>query len=134
MPSTNTDHLLQSPHGRAWPDEGCSRVPNWVYTDPEIFARETERVFGANDWLYTCLEAEIPNTGDFTRSQLGTREVVAVRGPNGDVTVPVSYTHLDVYKRQVCGSAPRPVRAAVRTHPASRPSVRRADPGSAGAA
>jgi salicylate 5-hydroxylase large subunit len=87
MPSTNTDHLLQSPHGRAWPDEGCSRVPNWVYTDPDIFAREAERVFGANDWLYTCLEAEIPNTGDFTRSQLGTREVVAVRGPNGDVTV-----------------------------------------------
>jgi nitrite reductase/ring-hydroxylating ferredoxin subunit len=74
-------------NGRVWPGEGCSRVPNWVYTDPEIFARENERIFGANDWLYVCLEAEIPNPGDFQRSQLGTREVVAVRGRDGEINV-----------------------------------------------
>ena len=65
---------------RQWPQAGKSRVPNWVYTDPEIFAREQDRIFGASDWLYVCLEAEIPNPGDFKRSQLGKREVVAVRG------------------------------------------------------
>jgi salicylate 5-hydroxylase large subunit len=84
MPATTAENPVQR---RVWPEEGTSRVPNWVYTDPEIFARETERVFGANDWLYTCLEAEIPNPGDFTRGQLGTREVVAVRGRDGAVNV-----------------------------------------------
>jgi salicylate 5-hydroxylase large subunit len=91
MPSANPERLLESPppmrHTRAWPEQGPSRVPNWVYTDPDIFARETERIFGANDWLYVCLEAEIPNPGDFQRSQLGPREVVAVRGRDGEINV-----------------------------------------------
>jgi salicylate 5-hydroxylase large subunit len=75
------------PGTRIWPDAGTSRVPNWVYTDPDIFVREQERVFGADNWLYTCLEAEIPNPGDFRRTQLGTREVVAVRGTDGTISV-----------------------------------------------
>jgi salicylate 5-hydroxylase large subunit len=87
MPSTNAERPGQAGAGRAWPAEGLSRVPNWIYTDPDIFARESERVFGASDWLYTCLEAEIPNTGDFVRSQLGTREVVAVRGSDGEINI-----------------------------------------------
>ncbi len=92
MPSANTERLLESPpppmrNARTWPEQGPSRVPNWVYTDPDIFARETERIFGANDWLYVCLEAEIPNPGDFQRSQLGPREVVAVRGRDGEINV-----------------------------------------------
>jgi salicylate 5-hydroxylase large subunit len=65
-------------------------VPNWVYTDPGIFAREQERIFGAGDWLYVCLEAELPNAGDFKRSQLGTREVVAVRDADGAINVLVN--------------------------------------------
>jgi hypothetical protein len=44
-----------------WPQAGESRVPNWIYTDPEIFAREQERIFEGPNWLYVCLEAEIPN-------------------------------------------------------------------------
>jgi hypothetical protein len=38
---------------RIWPAGGPARVPNWVYTDPHIFAREQERIFGAN--LAVCL-------------------------------------------------------------------------------
>jgi hypothetical protein len=45
--------------GRRWPEAGCSRIPNWVYTDPEIFAREQQRIFEGAGWLYICLEAEI---------------------------------------------------------------------------
>ena len=53
-----------------WPEKaGDARVPNWVYTDPDIFAREQERIFSGPSWLYTCLEAEIPNPGDFKRSR-----------------------------------------------------------------
>jgi salicylate 5-hydroxylase large subunit len=75
---------------RHWPAAGPSRIPNWVYTDSNIFAREQERIFGGPNWLYVCLDAEIPNPGDFVRSKLGTREVVAVRGMDGAVNVLVN--------------------------------------------
>jgi salicylate 5-hydroxylase large subunit len=75
---------------RSWPDGGTWRVPNWVYTDPVVFQRELERIFGASDWLYVCLEAELPKPGDFKRSQLGNREVIAVRGADGAVNVLVN--------------------------------------------
>src|SRR5689334_24948252 len=75
---------------RHWPAEGTARIPNWVYTDPDIFARELDRIFAASDWLYVCLEAEIPKPGDFKRSQLGNREVVAVRGADGAINVLVN--------------------------------------------
>ena len=78
---------LSHPTTRVWPGDGTSRVPNWVYTDPGIFALEQERVFGGDNWLYTCLEAELPNPGDFKRTQLGNREVVAVRTPDGEIAV-----------------------------------------------
>jgi salicylate 5-hydroxylase large subunit len=75
---------------RAWPDGGPARVPNWAYTDPAIFQREMQRIFGANDWLYVCLEAELPNPGDFKRAQLGNREVIAVRGADYAINVLVN--------------------------------------------
>ena len=75
---------------RRWPDDGRSVVPNWVYTDPEIFAREQERIFNGPSWLFACLEAEIPEPGDFKRSRLGQREVVAVRGADGAINVLVN--------------------------------------------
>jgi len=43
--------------GRHWPDAGTPRIPNWVYTDPEVFAREhghhwtTIGVSGYGPWL-----------------------------------------------------------------------------------
>src|ERR1700751_3897864 len=73
--------------GRRWPGAGPSRIPNWVYTDREIFAVEQERIFAGAGWLYVCLDAEIANAGDFKRSRLGTKEVVAVRDPSGEVNV-----------------------------------------------
>jgi salicylate 5-hydroxylase large subunit len=81
---------LSAPSRREWPNHGSARVPNWVYTDPQIFARELDRIFSASDWLYLCLEAEIPNPGDFRRAQLGTREVIAVRGTDGAINALVN--------------------------------------------
>lgn len=75
---------------RRWPENGAARIPNWVYTDPDIFARELERIFAGPSWLYACLEAEIPNPGDFKRSRLGAREVVAVRDKDGTINVLVN--------------------------------------------
>ena len=75
---------------RRWPDAGSSRIPNWVYTDPGIFAREQEVIFEGPGWLYVCLEAEIAKPGDFKRSRLGAKEVVAVRDASGEVQVLVN--------------------------------------------
>jgi salicylate 5-hydroxylase large subunit len=83
---TRADQLA----GRKWPDAGCSRIPNWVYTDEDVFEREQQRIFAGPAWLYVCLEAEIPRPGDFKRSRLGTKEVVAVRDPSGEVNVLVN--------------------------------------------
>jgi salicylate 5-hydroxylase large subunit len=74
----------------AWPNERWTRVPNWAYTDPAVMTREQERIFEGASWLYTCLEAEIPNPGDFKRSQLGTKQVVAVRDGKGEINVLVN--------------------------------------------
>lgn len=75
---------------RDWPNERWSRIPNWIYTDPDVFAREQERIFEGPSWLYVCLEAEIPEAGDFKRSQLGTKQVIAVRDGDGRVNVVIN--------------------------------------------
>jgi salicylate 5-hydroxylase large subunit len=63
-------------NARKWPDAGSSRIPNWVYTDA--------------GWLYVCLEPEIAEPGDFKRSRLGAKEVVAVRDAAGEIHVLVN--------------------------------------------
>jgi salicylate 5-hydroxylase large subunit len=75
---------------RRWLEPGSSRIPNWVYTDSEVFAREQQRIFAGPSWLYVCLESEIPKPGDFKRSRLGTVEVVAVRDRVGEIGVLVN--------------------------------------------
>lgn len=64
---------------RAWPD-GAARVPYWVYSDPEVYAAELERIWYGPHWLYCALEAEIPGVGDWKTTTLGERPVVVVRG------------------------------------------------------
>src|SRR5262249_35238591 len=47
-PSTKTFAGVHGSHAvmRAWPSDGVTRVPFWIYTDPELYAREQERIFG----------------------------------------------------------------------------------------
>ncbi len=59
-----------------WPKEGASRIPDWVYTDEAIYAREVERIFHGRTWNYVALEAEIPDPGDYIRSNVGPTTVV----------------------------------------------------------
>jgi salicylate 5-hydroxylase large subunit len=62
-------------------------IPYTLYSDPEIYAREQERIFRGHAWNYVGLEAEIPNPGDFKRTWLGDRPIVVVRGRDGKVNV-----------------------------------------------
>ena len=46
-----------------WPDPGLTRVPYALYTDPEIYARERERLFLGRTWNFLALECELPEFG-----------------------------------------------------------------------
>jgi salicylate 5-hydroxylase large subunit len=81
------DRPAEPSPARQWSEPGQSRVPNFLYSDPAIFALEQERIFGGRGWAYVCLEAEIKNPRDFRRSQIGTKAVVAVRGEAGEISV-----------------------------------------------
>jgi salicylate 5-hydroxylase large subunit len=70
-----------------WPAEGISRIPYWVYTDPEIYQREQERIFCGKSWSYVALEAEIPNAGDYKRTFIGDKPVVVMRDEDGGINV-----------------------------------------------
>jgi len=77
------DETKSVPTARSWPGEGLSRVPYWVYTDPEIYQREQQRVFGGKHWNYVALGCEIPEAGDFKRSFVGDKPVVVTRDAQG---------------------------------------------------
>jgi salicylate 5-hydroxylase large subunit len=75
---------------RQWPSEGTTRVPFWLYSDPDVYAREQERIFAGPSWCYVGLTAEIPNPGDFKRSYLGDKPLVVVRDGDGSINVVVN--------------------------------------------
>ncbi len=53
------------PHTLAWPKEGNSRVPYRVFSDPEIYRAELERVFLGPTWQFLALDGELPAVGDY---------------------------------------------------------------------
>lgn len=73
--------------GRRWPDDNFAAVPLWVYSDPEIYQREQAHVFGGANWNYVALSAELPNPGDFIRSNVGDKSVVVTRDADGSANV-----------------------------------------------
>jgi phenylpropionate dioxygenase-like ring-hydroxylating dioxygenase large terminal subunit len=67
---------------RAWPAEGATRVPYWVYQDPEVYEREQSRIWRGKTWSYLCLEAELPEPQSFVTTFVGDMPVVVSRGPD----------------------------------------------------
>jgi phenylpropionate dioxygenase-like ring-hydroxylating dioxygenase large terminal subunit/NADPH-dependent 2,4-dienoyl-CoA reductase/sulfur reductase-like enzyme len=70
-----------------WPAEGLSRIPDWVYTDQDIYDREVAKIFHGKTWNFVALECEVPNTGDFIRSNVGPTPVIVSRAEDGTVHV-----------------------------------------------
>ena len=70
-----------------WPEEGLTRIPDWVYTDDEVYAREVERIFHGHTWNYVGLEAEVPVPGTYKRSNVGPTPVVVTRAADGSINV-----------------------------------------------
>src|SRR6266851_8542397 len=71
--------------GVPWPSNGLSEIPFRLYTDPEQYRLEQERIFKGPTWNYLCLAAEIPAPGDWVAATLGEVAVIVVRGADGAV-------------------------------------------------
>ena len=72
------------------PHDDTMRVPYQVYTDPELYALEQQRLFRGATWNFLCLEAEIPNGGDYKTTQVGDTPVVVVRKMDGGISALVN--------------------------------------------
>ena len=68
-----------------WPRDDYSRVPFWLHHDEALYALEMERIFRGPTWSYLCLEAEIPNPGDFRTTWVGDTPVVVSRDKAGAI-------------------------------------------------
>src|SRR5687767_7603046 len=66
-----------------WQRLDYTRIPFWLYHDPEVYRAEQERIFRGPTWSYVALEAEIPNPGDFRTTYIGDTPVIVNRGKDG---------------------------------------------------
>lgn len=81
MPEAPTPGITSAP---TWSGD-ITRVPYWVYRDPALLKTEQARVFEGPVWNFLCLEAEIPEVGDWRATQLGQMPVVVVRDADGSI-------------------------------------------------
>ena len=68
-----------------WPAQDFGRVPYGVFTDPDVFEMEQERIWKGDVWNYLALDAEIPNPGDFLNTYCGDTPVVVNRAEDGSI-------------------------------------------------
>ena len=66
-----------------WPSPGFTRVPFEVFSDPEIYELEQEKIFRGPIWHFLCLELDIPNPGDYRTGVVGETPIIVTRDPNG---------------------------------------------------
>ena len=68
---------------QAWPAEGLTRVPYWVYQDEDLYRQEQDRIWRGPAWSYLCLEAELPEPQSFLTTFVGEMPVVVTRDSAG---------------------------------------------------
>ncbi len=71
--------------GVSWPSNGLSEVPFRLYTDPEQYRLEQERIFKGPAWSFLCLTAEIEKPGDYVATTIGETAVVVTRDQKGAI-------------------------------------------------
>ncbi len=59
-------------------------LPFETYRDPEHFEIERRQIFAA-DWVFVCMEADLPDPGDYHALKIADEHVVVVRGSDGEL-------------------------------------------------
>jgi anthranilate 1,2-dioxygenase large subunit/terephthalate 1,2-dioxygenase oxygenase component alpha subunit len=77
-------HTESSDTGRTW-EPGLTRVPYWLYRDEPAYRAEQKHIFQGPTWNYLCLEAEIPEPGDYRTTFVGEMPVIVVRDEEGEL-------------------------------------------------
>ena len=62
------------------------RVHGSVYTSPEVFALEMQRIF-REGWVYVAHESEVPEPGDYVTRRIGGDPLIVTRGKDGQIRV-----------------------------------------------
>ena len=62
------------------------RVHRSVYTDPDIFELEMERIYGRT-WIFVGHDSQIPNQGDYITTDIGRQPVILIRHNDGEAHV-----------------------------------------------
>src|SRR5438093_170364 len=71
--------------GIPWPSNGLTEIPFRLYTDPEQYRLEQERIFKGPTWSYLCLAAEIANPGDYVATTIGETAVIVTHDSAGEI-------------------------------------------------
>ena len=100
-----------------FPRSDGSRIPFRVYSSPEIYHLEQERVFRGPVWSFVALEAEIPNPFDYKSTFVGDTPVVVTR--NADATFSAWVNRCAHRGAMVCRTA----RGNAKTHILRLPSM-----------
>lgn len=61
-----------------------TRVHGSLYSDPEIFARELEKIWYTT-WVFVGHESEVPEPNDYVRKKLGRQDVIMTRDRDGQI-------------------------------------------------
>ena len=69
---------------RTHPRTRSRHMPGWMYTSPDVFQRETERIF-LKDWLIVGRVEEVPEPGDYFTFDIVDEPVVVTRGKDGQL-------------------------------------------------
>ena len=70
-----------------FPRPDGSRIPYKVYSSPEIYQLEQERIFRGPVWSFVALEAEVPNPSDYKSTFVGDTPVVVARNADASLSV-----------------------------------------------
>src|SRR5579859_4227948 len=75
---------MDAPTDRIWPP-GLTRIPYWVYTDPDVLTLEQKRLFEGPVWSFLCLENELADIGDYRTTFVGAMPIVVARAEDGEL-------------------------------------------------
>jgi phenylpropionate dioxygenase-like ring-hydroxylating dioxygenase large terminal subunit len=67
-------------------DLDAGRLPAYLFSDPEVYDRELEAIFG-RCWQCVGHTSEVPEPGDYVTRYLGTDPIIVVRSEDGVVRV-----------------------------------------------